>query len=183
MLKAAFVRTEGERDRIYVTRSDGSEVSWIFPTYGDAPPHDMIHLIVESAFGVTQGFWGRVDSGADPGRIAEEANRIGGPNKYRAFGAGLSGLALAEILANAGWLTTDDSAEALTNQIHNACCEAGLTSPALLSKERAAKVRDALKDLAGRWRGLMPKGAIHLIFDPLNPDHVLELAGIVAKKA
>ena len=86
MLNASFVRTVGERDRFYVTRSDGSEVSWVFATFGNAPPHDMIHLIVESAFGLTQGFWGRVDAGANPAVIMEQANRMGGPNKYAAFG-------------------------------------------------------------------------------------------------
>ena len=86
MLNASFVRTVGDRDRIYVRRSDGSEVNWVFPTFGDAPPHDMIHLIVESAFGVTQGFWGRVDDGVDPGVISAQANRAGGRNKYAAFG-------------------------------------------------------------------------------------------------
>jgi hypothetical protein len=78
MLNASFVRTLGDRDRIYVSRSDRSEVSWAFPTYGDVPPHDMIHLIVESAFDVGQGFWGRVDAGIDPGRIMAQANRMGG---------------------------------------------------------------------------------------------------------
>ena len=39
MLHAAFVRTVGAPDRIYVTRSDRSEVSWPFPTYGDGLPH------------------------------------------------------------------------------------------------------------------------------------------------
>src|SRR5262245_15116764 len=65
VLKAAFVRTVGERDRVYVTRSDGSQVSWAFPSYGGALPHDLVHLVVESAFGLSQGFWGRVDAGAD----------------------------------------------------------------------------------------------------------------------
>jgi hypothetical protein len=170
MLNATFVRIVGDRDRIYVTRSDGTEVSWIFPTYGDVPPHDMIHLIVESAFGITQGFWGRVDAGIDPGRIAAEANRIGGRNKYRAFGADLSGLVLAEILANSGWLMEGNSAEALQNRIVMACREASVEPPVLLSTERTAQVRNALQHLARQWRGLKPRGAIHLLFDPLNPD-------------
>ena len=34
-LRARFVRTVGERDKVYVRRSDGSETSWVFPTYGD----------------------------------------------------------------------------------------------------------------------------------------------------
>ena len=75
VLKASFVRTAGERDRIYVTRSNGTEVGWVFPSYGDAPPHDLIHLVAESGFGLANGFWGRVDAGADPGRIDGQANR------------------------------------------------------------------------------------------------------------
>src|SRR5436190_1128700 len=88
VLKASFVRTVGERDRIYVVRSDGSEVNWAFPAYGDALPHDLIHLVVEAAFGVGLGFWGRVDAGVDPGAIMAEANRRGGSDKFSGFGAG-----------------------------------------------------------------------------------------------
>jgi len=169
MLNASFVRTVGDRDRIYVRRSDGSEVNWVFPTFGDAPPHDMIHLIVESAFGVTQGFWGRVDAGIDPGVIAAQANRVGGRNKYAAFGADLSDLVLAEALANPGWLMDSISAEALQSQIVAAYREAKMESSVLLSTERILQVRAVLRHLAGEWRGLKPKGAIQLFFDARNP--------------
>jgi len=169
MLNASFVRTEGERDRIYVRRSDGSEVNWVFPTFGDVPPHDMIHLIVESAFGVSQGFWGRVDAGVDPGIIAAQANRVGGRNKFAAFGPDLSDLVLAEALANPGWLMNAISSEGLQSQIVAACREAGVEAPVLLSIERTLQVRAVLRHLAGKWRGLKPKGAIQLSFDPRNP--------------
>jgi hypothetical protein len=86
VLRASFVRTVGERDRIYVVRSDGSEVNWAFPNYGEALPHDLIHLVVEAAFGLRQGFWGRVDAGVDPGAIMADANRRGGSNKFSGFG-------------------------------------------------------------------------------------------------
>jgi hypothetical protein len=129
----------------------------------------MVHLVVESAFGVTQGFWGRVDAGSNPGVIAEQANRIGGPNKYAAFGPDLSALALAEILANCGWLMEGSVAESLHDQIAVTCREVGLEPPALLSAERTAKVHDRLRDLAARWRILKPKGAITLVFDPVDP--------------
>jgi len=175
MLNAAFVRTVGDRDRIYVRRSDGREVSWSFPTYGDVPPHDMIHLVVESAFGVTQGFWGRVDAGIDPGIIADQANRLGGRNKYAAFGADLSGLALAEALANSGWLLAASSAEGLQNQIVATCREAGVEPPVLLSLERTEQVRAVLRHLAGQWRDLKPKGAIDLLFDPQGPVRSFDL--------
>ena len=169
MLNATFVRTVGDRDRIYVTRSNGSEVSWVFPTYGDAPPHDMVHLVVESAFGVTQGFWGRVDAGINPGVIAEQANRIGGPNKYAAFGPDLSALVLAEILANCGWIGEGNLAEDVQDRIIAACRDVGLEPPALLSAERTSQVLDRLCRLATRWSALRPKGAITLVFDPIDP--------------
>ena len=73
MLKATFVRTAGERDRIFVTRSDGSEVSWSFPSYGEGLPHDLVHWVVESCCGLRWGFWGRVDAGADPDAVARAA--------------------------------------------------------------------------------------------------------------
>jgi hypothetical protein len=169
MLNASFVRTVGDRDRIYVRRSDGGEVSWVFPTYGDTPPHDMIHLFVESAFGVTQGFWGRVDAGVDPGVIMAQANRVGGRNKYAAFGADLSELVLAEALANPGWLMDAISAEALQSQIVAAYGEARMEPPVPLSIERTLQVRAVLRHLAGQWRGLKPKGALQLFFDARNP--------------
>lgn len=62
-MRVSFVRTRGARDRIYATRDDGSEVSWSFPTYGEALPHDTVHLVVESILGLRQGFWGRVAAG------------------------------------------------------------------------------------------------------------------------
>ena len=165
VLKAAFVRTVGERDRIYVVRSDGSEVSWAFPTYGDALPHDLIHLVVEAAFGLRQGFWGRVDAGVDPGAIMADANRKGGANKYAAFGPAMSELQLAEALANPGWLVGEPSTASLREHIVVACRESGLSPPALLSAKRVDRVRVVLRTLASRWRGLTPKGTLTMAFD------------------
>lgn len=174
MLKASFVRTIGERDRIYVTRSDGSEVHWAFPTYGHMPPHDLIHLVVESGFGVVQGFWGRVDGGADPSAINAEANRIGGRDKYASFGPDATQLLLAEALANAGWYAAGASLEAVQERILTACRESRLTAPALLSTERIGQVRVVLTRLARQWRALDPKGTIRLDFDPGNPVRCFE---------
>ena len=169
MLTAAFVRTVGERDRIHVTRSNGSEVSWVFPTYGDVLPHDMIHLIVESAYGVKRGFWGRVDAGLDPRAAAEKMNRLSGHDKYAAFGDDLGELLLAEALANAGWVMIDSSVEDLYAQIAAACGEMSIVPPVLLSTERVAQVRSVILHLSRQWKGFRPKGAIQLQFDPLNP--------------
>ena len=169
MLKASFVRSVGERDRIYVVRSDGSEVEWAFPSYGDAPPHDLVHLVVEAAFGLTQGFWGRVDAGVNPGAILADANRAGGADRYARFGPALSELLLAETLANSGWLLEDASPTVVHERIVVACLESGLTPPVLLSTDRIARVLDTLKTLAAQWRSLRPKGTVQLSFEASNP--------------
>jgi hypothetical protein len=162
VLRAAFVRTVGERDRIYVTRSDGSETSWVFPTYGDALPHDLVHLVVESAFGLRQGFWGRVDGGADPALVNAEANRMGGKDKYAAYGDDRRLLLLAEALANASW---SEDAERILEQLQQAYADAEVPADAL-SRERVEEVKSELAALGRRWRELKPKGAIDLGFDP-----------------
>src|SRR5262245_2973966 len=102
-MEVSFVRTQGERDRIYVRRTNGTEVSWVFSSYGDYDPHDLVHLVVESAFGVRNGCWGRVDGGVDPGRINAEANRMGGANKYAEYVTDQVELMVAEILAGIRW--------------------------------------------------------------------------------
>ena len=174
MLKASFVRTVGDRDRIYVVRSDGSLVNWAFPTYGDALPHDLIHLVVEAAFGLAQGFWGRVDAGADPAAIMADANRRGGSNKFSGFGTAMWELQLAEVLANPGWLVGEPTAASLRERIIGACRESGLAAPELLSAERIDQVCVVLKRLASQWRGLRPKGAVHLVFDSRDPPGIFD---------
>ena len=164
MLRAAFVRTLGQPDRIHVIRSDGSEVSWPFPTFGDDLPHDLVHLVVESAFGLTGGFWGRVDAGADPKRINDEANRRGGADKYAAFGADRRELDLAEVLAAASW-----SVDTVEEEVRASCGKLGVEPPPELSKERVRETRAVLARLATRWRGLQPKGALNVAFDRDRP--------------
>src|SRR5262245_29673571 len=162
-LSATFVRHAGERDRIHVRRSDGSEVSWVFPSYGDGLPHDLVHLVVEAAFGLTDGFWGKVDAGADPKRVNDEANRVGGRDKYAAFGADRSGLLLAEALPNAPWLR-----EAALEELRDPLLAAAGDTAIDLSPERLLRVRAGLERLSARWRGLLPKGALTLVFDPAH---------------
>ena len=47
MLEVTFVCRRRQRDRVYVTRSDGTTTGWDFPSYGDGLPHDLCHLVVE----------------------------------------------------------------------------------------------------------------------------------------
>lgn len=168
VLKAVFIRVRGERDRVCVTRSNGTETTWAFPTYGDAPPHDLVHLVVESAFGLSSGFWGRVDRGADPRAINDEANRRGGANKYAAFGEDRRELDLAEAFAAASWWLPDTSDEAFRDELNEAGRRHGATGD-VATTETAARVRSTLSALAARWGGLAPKGALEVSFDSSSP--------------
>lgn len=171
MLKVAFVRTVGEADRFYVTRSDGTEASWSSPTYGDALPHDLIHLVVESAFGLSRGFWGRVDEGVDPKIVNDEANRKGGAGKYAAYGSDRTELDLAEALA-----TTDWSSDTIEVGLAEACARMRAAAPPPVTAELVREMRSALAALGARWRALRlrPKGALDLTFDRAAPRRSFE---------
>ena len=168
-LWASFVRILGQPDRIYVHRSDDSEVSWTFPTYGDGLPHDLVHLVVESAFGVRRGFWGRVDSGVDPARVNAAANRRGGTDKFAPFGANLRELYLAEAMAVVRWGDVTLSDDGIVAIVRDSYCELELDVPVTLSRERVARVRETLDALRCRWCELLPKGTLRLPFDPTDP--------------
>lgn len=132
-MRISFVRTVGSPDRVYVVRDDGSEVSWSYPSYGEAVPHDLVHYVVERAFGIRRAFWGAVAAGGDPKRVSEAANREGGGFRaFAALGVDLDELARAEALANGGWKETPE----------------------------AGAVGAELAALGARWRQLVPKGAI-----------------------
>jgi len=164
-VKIAFVRTQGKPDRVYVTRKDGTQTSWSFPTFGSYVPHDLVHLVVETAFGLDQGFWGRVEAGIDVAQINAEANRTGGANKYAKFGTDQSHLYVAEILAATRWADGMLTDEDLMRSIEEACGKQGLPCPKNLSPGRVAEVRRTLDSLCGRWIELIPKGALNLNFD------------------
>jgi hypothetical protein len=127
-LTVTFVRKAGSPDHVYVRRPDGSETGWSFPSYGDGLPHDLVHLVVESHFGLRDGFWGRVASGVDAARINADANRRGGKDKYSGFGDDLSELYLAEALANARWLDSQATDDERLEDIARECTKAGSRS-------------------------------------------------------
>ena len=173
-MKIAFVRTEASPDRVYVTRTNGTETSWSFPTYGNFIPHDLVHLVVEAAFGLHQGFWGRVDAGVDAERINAEANRKGGANKYAKFGLDQTDLFLAELLAGTRWADETMTDDDLVNSIVAACKAQALNPPHNLCGLVVREVRDSIAKLCRQWMKLIPKGALNFSFDPSHPESGLE---------
>ena len=173
-MMVSFVRVRGQRDRIYAHRSDGTEVSWVFPSYGDGLPHDLVHLVVEAAFGLRHGFWGRGAAGDDPAVINDEANRACGPDKYRGFGADRTELLLAEGLAAGPWFDPEISDAARLDRVAESVRRVGAQPPASLSLDRVIAARTALEALRARWRAFGEKGTIRLVFDPVEPTRAFE---------
>ncbi|MGH9320629.1 MAG: hypothetical protein ACRD21_17375 [Vicinamibacteria bacterium] len=164
-VEISVVRTDGHKDRFYVVRSNGSEVSWSFPTYGDGLPHDLVHLVVEAAFGVRKGIWKRVDEGMDIARVNAAANRKRGKAKYEgsALGVERGEVLLSEALAGIRWLDRSTSDEERHREASFAFDRAGLEAPPL---DTCVAVRETLTSLGEKWRALAPKGALDFHFDP-----------------
>ncbi len=162
-MHVTFVRTEGQPDRIYVERSDGSEASWSFPTYGDGLPHDLVHLVVEAAFGLRRGLWGLVDSGIDMARVNAEANRKGGADKYGALGD-RTDILLSEALAAAVSAPYLETNEERLELLREGCEKLGLAVPAGSTAEKFSEMRALLAALSAEWRTLKPKGSLRLSF-------------------
>src|SRR5579859_7414385 len=165
MLEVSFVRRRGSRDRVYVTRDDGSSTGWDFPSYGDGLPHDLCHLVVEDELCLTEGFWGLVDQGVDVGLVNNQATLLrDGRPLVEHIGADFSGLTEAEaavaVLAGpsvdvttsgelavarlttalGGTATAGDMAQAL-----------GVQLPASATPDAIAAVRTRLRELSERW--------------------------------
>jgi hypothetical protein len=148
VLEVAFVRRRGGRDRVYVTRSDGTSTGWDFPSYGDWLPHDLCHLVVEEELKLKDGFWGLVDRGVEVGLINNQARLIrDGTPLVEHPDVDLTGLMEAEA-AVAAW-----SGPAATET-----ADLPVATPA----EAVATIRCRLDTLGEQWRALDDGGAITL---------------------
>jgi hypothetical protein len=170
-MKVTFVRTVGKPDRFYVVRADGTEASSSFPSYGDALPHDLVHLVVEAGFELRNGIWGRVARGVDLEAVNAQANRKGGKvaEKYAGLGEDLAEVFVSEALANASWWERTLSAAQRVEDIRASCARFAVAMPVTVTPERSTRVQEVLERLGRRWRTLVPKGAIALELDPADP--------------
>jgi hypothetical protein len=178
MLRVSFIRTRGNRDRVYVTRDDGSSAGWDFPSYGDGLPHDLCHLVVEGELRLTEGLWGLVDQGVEVGLVNNQAALMrDGTPLVDHIGVDFSGLTEAEeavaVLAGpavqvvllgdlaVARLASERDAAATAGDIAEAL---GFVLPASATPDVIAVIRIRLREFADRWRCLPDRGAIELSF-------------------
>jgi hypothetical protein len=177
-LTVAFVRHRERRDRIYVTRQDGTSIFWDFPSYGDRLPHDLIHLVVEDGLGIVNSFWGMVDAGADVTLIDNQATLVRhGRPLVEQPGVDFSDLMQAEeavaLLGPTGMRTEQvgaitvarlDSASSGTPPENLLGSDLGCEPLAQRSAQEIASIRQRLHDLGQQWRDLFDGAAITLTF-------------------
>lgn len=171
VLRASFRREPGQPDLIAARRRDGTEVSWRLPTYRAVLPHDLVHLAVESGFGLPRGLWGLVDGGADPGRINEEASRATGPDRFQGFGADRRELLMAEGLCAVHWHDPALEDLGLCDDAVASCAAFGVEAPSTLVPARAAAVRAVITRLRARFRE--PVVRVAFSFDADDPEATL----------
>jgi hypothetical protein len=135
----------GERTHVYVTRDDGSELDWSWPS-GGGLPHDLAHYVVESGLGMRFGFWGLVADGVDfssygkprglEGRDVTELNQAEG-----AVAAATIRLTVPEV----------DAAAYLVE-----CCEKASTPVPDIDAAMLDRLTEACRQADERWRALAP---------------------------
>jgi hypothetical protein len=168
-LQVSFVRHRQRRDRVYVTRHDGSSTAWDFPSYGDRLPHDLCHLVVEEELGIVDGFWGLVDQGVEVELVDNQATlvRDGSPLVVQP-GVDFSDLVGAEeavaLLAPTGIVTEQVGAVTVArlDASSTSAADRGLGLPDGASPDAVASVRRRLRDLGEQWRRLEDGEAITL---------------------
>jgi hypothetical protein len=178
MLEATFVRRRGSRDRVYVTRGDGTSTGWDFPSYGDGLPHDLCHLVVEDGLGLSEGFWGLVDRHVEVGVVNNQATLMGdGKPLVEHPGVDFSGLVQAEQAVAVLCSPVID-----VDQIHGVAVarlgppplstlpvgeiteRLGFNLPESATSAAVTAIHDRLRELGQRWRGLDDGGSIRLVF-------------------
>lgn len=160
-LVARFSRPREAEDAVEVIRSDGSTLRWSIPSYHASLPHDLVHLVVESAFGLQRGFWGLVDGGVDP-------HAINASMRSRTFTDEPGELLAAEGLAAIHWFDPDVAPAQRCEDATARCREFGAEPPTTLVEARAARVSEVLRAARAAFRE--SGGRIDATFDRRMPE-------------
>lgn len=154
-LRAEFTRTGEARDHVEVTLPDATKLTWQVRATREHPPRDLVQLLVESALGLSHGFWGLLLRGTDVlSRRSSGSSRSWPTLDQQSF----TTLAQAEAVISAIDAVRDTDGvpdpRALTRTIPAACARMGVPAPGGIDE---ARCEDALAQVAAaerRWRAL-----------------------------
>jgi len=151
--------TKGETDdRVEVLRGDGSCVATTFPHKGPLP-HDLVHFVVESELGISDGFWGMVAAGRHPEEIAAIAKAAGHASAKR---AGIPDAAIVEIVQAERavecfeadlWDSSQGDPETF-RAVLAAACERSFVPAPEVTDAAMQRIRGSLVEFGGQWSKL-----------------------------
>jgi hypothetical protein len=150
-------------DVLACTRSDGTR-TWQRLQRG-IPIHDLTHFAVEKVLGLRDGFFGLIGRGSDITAFAQAEKRDELP-PAAAWEEYVVSLLLTE-------LSDGIERDAGEFDMTLSAMLAGRAEPArrTIAGDELASIRALVRELAARWRGLEPGGAIALELE-CEPTHV-----------
>ncbi len=146
-------------DHLACVRADGSRCEVAMPRQGILP-HDLIHLLVESRLGFSDGFIGLVAKGADPQATAEQLHTAADPARQT---QAAQAEAVVESLQAQLWSGSFDAA-LFRYGVATACAMRAVPVPELGSDARWHSVFDEVERLGGDWNRLPPMAQWELAF-------------------
>jgi hypothetical protein len=150
---------KGPRNKYFVTLDNSSQMSWDWPSEGDALPHDLCHYAMEKAYGLKFGVYGLMALGVDweqydgPAAL-QRADAFVREHTDQPDGRELK---LAEALANSVKDEMIYGSFDLDRMMQNL--------PPDTNREKLVKGIEAFKQLEARWRNLKMGEWIDLIWD------------------
>lgn len=157
-------------DHLRCVRADGSSTEVEMPRQG-ALPHDLIHAIVESALGFSDGFIGLVAKGADMAFAAQQFQEYIDPARHAQVAQAES---VVESLQAQLWSGAFDG-EAFAYGVQTACAMRGVAPPDFSQCDPRAQLFAPVAALGAAWQALPPRGQWVMEF-PLAPGFHLALA-------
>ncbi|MGN6512522.1 MAG: hypothetical protein ACTHKZ_02985 [Lysobacteraceae bacterium] len=150
-------------DHLRCERADGSATEVALPRQG-ALPHDLLHAIVESALGFSDGFIGLVARGADIAFAAEQFRDYIDPARHAQVAQAES---VVESLQAQLWSGAFDG-EAFAYGVETACAMRGVAAPDFSVCDPRARLFEPAAVLGAAWQALPPRAQWSLEF-PLAP--------------
>jgi len=147
-------KSSDRRDRLRYCRQDGSSIEIDLPRQGILP-HDLVHCIVESGFGLHGGFMDRVADGVSP-----EFQSSKSLLRTDALGVAESVVEAMQTQLAAGRLDV----EAFHYGVTMACLARGIVDIPPLDATIAARIFDACEALNARWRSLAPTQCLDVLY-------------------
>lgn len=149
-------------DRLRCVRDDGSETEVPMPRQG-VLPHDLVHAVVESALGFSDGFIGLVAKGADIAFLSKSFHEYIDPARHA---QGAQAESAVESLQSQLWAGSFDE-PAFRYGLDTACAMRGVAAPDLSGCDLRGALFDRAVALNAEWQAVPWHGEWRMAF-PLD---------------